>query len=133
MLIAGVTCWVILVEARLLPQKWPAANRQVPSAVIGRGSVLGPAQFGFEMGTGARTFMPTPLPFIALTAATILFGFAPALITGLAFGLGRAAMTTARYYSRRPAIWDARLDKHLRAIRWLMVIVASSMAFVVAV
>jgi hypothetical protein len=69
----------------------PQNRRQIPSEVFGGGLVRGAYRFGFEMGTGVRTYVPSPAPYILLLA--ILFGrlnLAGALCVALGFAFGRA-------------------------------------------
>ena len=69
----------------------PQNRRQIPSEVFGGGLVKGAYRFGFEMGTGVRTYVPSPAPYILLL--TVLFGrlnLACALLVAVGFGLGRA-------------------------------------------
>jgi hypothetical protein len=69
----------------------PQARRQIPAEVFGRGLVRGAFRFGFELGTGVRTYVPSPAPYILLL--TILLGrltLACALCVAAGFGLGRA-------------------------------------------
>jgi len=69
----------------------PQNRRQIPQAVFGSGLVKGAYRFGFEMGTGVRTYLPSPAPYILLL--TLLFGrltLASALLVAIGFGLGRA-------------------------------------------
>ena len=69
----------------------PQNRRQIPAEVFGGGLVKGAYRFGFEMGTGVRTYVPSPAPYILLL--TILFGrlnLGCVLLVALGFGLGRA-------------------------------------------
>ncbi len=69
----------------------PQNRRQIPSTVFGGGLVRGAYRFGFEMGTGVRTYVSSPAPYILLL--TVLFGrlnLACALLVAVGFGLGRA-------------------------------------------
>jgi len=94
----------------------PQNQRQVPQEVFGVGRSLGALQFGFEMGTGVRTYVTSTAPFIVLLGV-ILLADGDALVAvaaGFGFGLGRAAMPLSRYLSQRRHAWDARLDAHLR-------------------
>jgi len=70
----------------------PQNRRQIPMQVFGGGLVKGAYRFGFEMGTGVRTYVPSPAPYILLL--TVLFGrlsLGCALLAAIGFGLGRAA------------------------------------------
>jgi hypothetical protein len=69
----------------------PQARRQIPAEVFGRGLVRGAFRFGFELGTGVRTYVPSPAPYILLL--TILLGrltLGCAMCVAGGFGLGRA-------------------------------------------
>jgi hypothetical protein len=69
----------------------PEAKRQIPAEVFGHGILRGAYRFGFELGTGVRTYVPSPAPY--LVALVILLGGVPlggALLIGLGYGLGRA-------------------------------------------
>jgi hypothetical protein len=69
----------------------PENRRQIPAQVLGGDVVRGAMYFGFEMGTGARTYVPSPSPY--LLAATVLLGNLPAaqmLLIAVGFGMGRA-------------------------------------------
>jgi hypothetical protein len=69
----------------------PQASRQIPAEVFGGNLVSGAFRFGFELGTGVRTYVPSPAPYVLLL--TILVGqltLGWALGVALGFGLGRA-------------------------------------------
>jgi len=86
---------VLLKEAGVLSITLPEARRLVPESVFRFGRHLGPLQFGIEMGTGARTYLPSGLPYAAGAAVLLLASVPAALAAGVGFGLGRALMTTA--------------------------------------
>lgn len=52
----------------------------------------GALQFGFEMGTGMRTYSPSALPHLALAAVVLVVPFGPALAVAAGFAAGRLAM-----------------------------------------
>lgn len=69
----------------------PEARRQIPSQVFTNGILRGAYQFGFEMGTGVRTYVPSIAPYILLLAVFLARPtLAVAITAGIGFGLGRA-------------------------------------------
>jgi hypothetical protein len=69
----------------------PEAKRQIPAEVFGYGLLQGAYRFGFELGTGVRTYLPSPAPYVV--ALVVLLGdvtLGGALLIGLGYGLGRA-------------------------------------------
>lgn len=69
----------------------PEARRQIPLETFGRGLVPGAWKFGFEMGTGMRTYLPSFAPYVLLLALLLARPtLAQALLVAAGFGLGRA-------------------------------------------
>jgi hypothetical protein len=69
----------------------PEARRQIPAEVFGGGLVRGAYRFGLELGTGTRTYVPSPAPYLLLLA--VILGrptLGAALLVALGFGVGRA-------------------------------------------
>jgi hypothetical protein len=69
----------------------PEAKRQIPAEVFGGSLVRGAFIFGFELGTGVRTYVSSAIPYFLLLI--VLVGrptFAAAVAIGLGFGVGRA-------------------------------------------
>jgi hypothetical protein len=52
----------------------------------------GALQFGFEMGTGMRTYSPSALPHLVLAAIVLVVPFGPAFAVAAGFASGRLAM-----------------------------------------
>lgn len=69
----------------------PEARRQIPLEVFGGSLLRGALRFGFEMGTGMRTYVTSWAPYL-LFAALVLARptLGQALLAALGFGLGRA-------------------------------------------
>ncbi len=126
-LIVAVALFVLAGEYGLHRVALPHRRAQVPSAVIGAGSDTGALQFGFELGCGVRTHMPSNLPYLPLVAALLVGTWVAALLAGLGFGLGRAAMALGRYHGRDAAWWDRQWQRHERRLR-----ITLSLAAVVA-
>lgn len=94
--VMGAAGIVLARELRLVRFPLPQNARQVPEGVASAGPRLGALTFGFEMGTGLRTFMTSSLPHL-LALVCVIFAAAPtALAIGLGFGAGRALMTMTR-------------------------------------
>jgi hypothetical protein len=88
----------------------PQNARQVPRDVVAVGRNWGLFRFGYELGTGVRTYVPSTAPFVVLVAVVLLGnGTVAALIAGLGFGLGRALMPLSRYFADLRESWDAKL------------------------
>ncbi len=118
-LIAVLAVVVIGNETHLFTVRLPQNGRQVPSTVIAEGGRLGAWQFGFEMGTGLRTFMTSSLPHLAALTVALIAPWPYALLTGAAFGAGRAVMPLARIGWGDPADWDRRYSGTHRPFRAL--------------
>ena len=106
----------------------PHRRAQVPSTVIAAGGDAGALRFGFEMGCGVRTHMPSNLPYLTLMAVLLVGSGAAAMAAGLGFGLGRAAMALGRYHSRDVTWWDRQWQRYERPIRITLALTAVLLA-----
>lgn len=79
----------------------PQNARQIPPDVLQTRLRRGTLQFGFELGTGVRTYVPATSPYV-LALALLLAGLSLplTLLTGAAFGLGRALSATLTYLAQ---------------------------------
>ncbi|MGH3587850.1 MAG: hypothetical protein ACRDQ0_16165, partial [Pseudonocardia sp.] len=116
-LVAAVALFVLAGECGLHRVALPHRRAQVPAAVIGAGCDAGALRFGFEMGSGVRTHMPSNLPYLPLVAVLLVGSWPAALLAGLGFGLGRAAMALGRLHSRDAPWWDQQWQRHGRRLR----------------
>lgn len=123
-LVAAVAVFVLAGELRLHRVTLPHRRAQVPSAVIGAGPEAGALQFGFEMGSGVRTHLPSNLPYLPLVAVLLVGSWVAAMTAGLGFGLGRAAMALGRHYSRDLTWWDGQWQRHGRRLRVVLTVTA---------
>lgn len=57
------------------------------------------------MGSGARTFVTSSLPYLLAAAVICVASFAAAMAAGFGFGVGRALMTWASGYRQDPSDW----------------------------
>jgi hypothetical protein len=109
---------VVAQELRLIHVKLPANHRQVPQEIFDKGPYLSALQFGFELGTGIRTYLPSTVPYLLLAAIALLQApFHVAVVAGASFGLGRAAMALSRTASPDSGSWDLSLRDRLRIIQ----------------
>jgi hypothetical protein len=103
--ILAVALLGVLRESGLVPIPLPQNARQVPQDVLQRRLRLGTLQFGFELGTGVRTFVSASAPYVlALGLLLSHQGFLTTAAVGTAFGLGRA-LTAAL------TLWSHDLDR----------------------
>jgi hypothetical protein len=67
----------------------PENRRQVRSSVYDLPASAGALMFGFELGTGFRTFITSSAPYIALVGIVLVGRPATAILAGVGFGTGR--------------------------------------------
>lgn len=124
-LVIAVALFVVTGESGLHRVTLPHRRAQVPSTVIASGGDAGALRFGFEMGAGVRTHMPSNLPYLPLMAVLLVSTWPAALVTGLGFGLGRAAMALGRHHSRDSTWWDSQWQRYQRPLRIALALVAA--------
>jgi hypothetical protein len=107
----------VLRELGVIRIRLPQNARQIAREVLQRNVLQGALQFGFELGTGVRTFVSATAPYV-VAAAILLAGmdFWAALATGLGFGFGRAVTTWSRYLAHDPSSWDRMLAERIRLV-----------------
>jgi hypothetical protein len=100
----------LLRELDLAPIRLPQNARQVPQDVLQRSLRRGALQFGFELGTGVRTYVSASAPYV-LAVALLLGGqhLHVAMLAGVGFGVGRAFTPLARRAAGTSDRWDADL------------------------
>lgn len=97
--------------------RWPQNARQVPQRIRHREQTVAMVQFGFELGTGMRTFVTSAAPYVLI--GVLMFAglsIVEALTVGAGFGAGRALMPALRTWHPAPNDWDRRLE---HVDRWL--------------
>lgn len=100
--IVGATCFApVLVRLRFAQNR-----RQVPEAIRRRGPRVGAFQFGVEMGTGARTFVTTAMPYALLVGVMLTVPPNLALAVGVGFGAGRALVPLLRSHDVNDVEWS---------------------------
>ncbi|SCL31610.1 hypothetical protein GA0070624_4299 [Micromonospora rhizosphaerae] len=107
----------VLREAGVVTIPLPQNPRQVPQDVLRRSPRRGALRFGFELGTGVRTYVSATAPYV-LAVAVFLGGqrLQVAALAGVGFGAGRAATPLIRRASGAVEDWDADLAARLRII-----------------
>lgn len=93
-------------DGGVLPFRLPQNARQVPSSIVVRADGSGALQFGFEMGTGLRTFMPTHIPYLLVGFAVMMVPWWAAPLLGATFGAGRALMVHSAVRLGDARAWD---------------------------
>lgn len=124
-LVIAVAVFVLGGECGMHRVTLPHRRAQVPSAVIASGGDAGALRFGFEMGSGMRTHMPSNLPYLPLVAVLLVSSWPAALATGLGFGLGRAAMALSRHYSQDGIWWDSQWQRYEHPLRITLTLAAT--------
>lgn len=120
-------------ELGLLRIPLPQNARQVPSSVIFEGGRVGALWFGFEMGTGMRTFLPSTLPHLVALTVALYAAWPYALAAGAGFGVGRAVMPLIRQASGDTQGWDGTFVRRQRLVRTLgLFVCVAGVATVVA-
>lgn len=114
--IVAVALLGVLREVELVTIPLPQNARQVPQEVLRR-SARGALRFGFELGTGVRTYVSATAPYV-LALAVLLGGqrLQVAVLAGVGFGAGRAATPLIRRASGAAEDWDDALRARLRVI-----------------
>jgi len=108
----------LLREAGLIAIPLPQNSRQIGQEVL-RNPIRGALQFGFELGTGVRTYVSATAPYVLALGVLLAGSPRAAVLAGLGFGAGRALTPLVRQASAAPASWDALLTTRLRAIALL--------------
>lgn len=101
--ILGVAALGAAREFGLVRIPLPQNARQIPQEVLQIRLLRGSLQFGFELGTGVRTYVSASSPYVlALGLLLSHQGLVVSLLTGTAFGTGRALSATLTYLARDP-------------------------------
>ncbi|MFB9908565.1 hypothetical protein [Allokutzneria oryzae] len=113
---------VLLRDFGLVRFTLPENRRLVPESVFRLGRHLGPLQFGVEMGTAVRTYLPSGLPYVGGLVVLLTASFPAALCAGVGFGIGRALMTASNLRYGNDGEWDHEWVKHARSLAILMTV-----------
>jgi hypothetical protein len=111
----GLAGAALLRDLGVLSIRLPQNARLVPQTLFyERGAARAALRFGFELGTGVRTYLSASAPYVLAAAIVLVGNLEAAVVAGVAFGLGRALMPALRYASPEADAWDARLAARLR-------------------
>ena len=128
--VAGVIAlsFIALLRDLGITRFWmPENRRQVRQTVLRLRPLVGDAMFGFELGTGARTFVPATAPYLVAAAVlTLGDGIMPGLATGVGFGLDRGLVVVDRMLRRDRDRWDSTM-RYLRQL-WPFISLAMTSA-----
>ncbi len=119
--LATLVLLALMFDMNLLPWRLPQNARQVPSSIIARTDGSGALQFGFEMGTALRTFVPTQLPYVAAAAALLVSPWWATTLMGAGFGGGRVIMVRSTVSAGSAEWWSARFRERrglILVINW---------------
>jgi hypothetical protein len=115
-LILGVAVLGVAREAGWVRIPLPQNARQIAQEVLRARVRRGALQFGFELGTGVRTFVSASAPYVVALGLLLAHqDAATTILTGTGFGVGRAATAATRYASRHDE-WDDRRLTRMRPL-----------------
>jgi hypothetical protein len=114
--LAAVAVAVLLREAGLVSLPVPENRRLVPEHVLNRGRVAGGIQFGFEMGTGMRTYSPSALPHLVLLALLLAVPLPGALAAATGFAAARWIMAVASAHHSDDGSWSTLWQANSRLL-----------------
>ncbi|MGI9001780.1 MAG: hypothetical protein ACR2GH_08925 [Pseudonocardia sp.] len=110
---------VLLRECGLARFPVPQNARLVPEGVA-QLREWGALQFGFEMGTGMRTYSPSALPHLALVAIVLVVPFPAAFVLAAGFAAGRLAMPLLSNAWSTDGAWTQLWSRSERVVRPLL-------------
>jgi hypothetical protein len=110
----------------------PENARLVPERVAGLGEV-GALQFGFELGTGVRTYSPSALPHLALLGVLLVVPPGGGFVLAAGFALGRLAMPLLSNAYADDGSWSTLWHSTERAVRSLLALTVIGMLLLVGV
>lgn len=88
--------------------------------------------FGFELGTGARTFVPASAPYAVALTVIVMAEAVPAMIVGAGFGLGRGLVVVDRVLHKDRNEWDQTMKRFERWWPLVGLVTASALLLALA-
>ena len=127
--LTAVACFVLIggeLFGRSLPL--PQNHRQIPRHIATQDYRYGPLKFGFEMGTGVRTYLPSSVPHSAAVCLALLGSgdVTAAACLGAGFAAGRALLAHALVRQDASVAWWAALTTRARLVGTLCALSAST-------
>lgn len=123
----------ILRDFDLISLKLPENRRLIPESLFREHPYRSASQFGFELGTGMRTYVSSTSPYLIAAAVLLLQpGFIEAVLVGVGFGVGRSLMILGRYMSTDRIRWDAALAERVGLLRRTAVTVCAAAVLMLA-
>ena len=132
---AGVAvffCVALARDRRLIRIRMPENRRQVRQTVLRLRPVVGDVMFGFELGTGARTFVPASAPYAVALTVIVMAEAVPAMIVGAGFGLGRGLVVVDRVLHKDRNEWDQTMKRFERWWPLVGLVTASALLLALA-
>ncbi len=127
--------WFLVMAARELGFvhfAMPQNARLVPESVFRHGPVLGPWEFGWEMGTGVRTYVTSSLPYLLVPMIALFSTPLTAVAAGVGFGLGRTLMTLMNVSYDDDGGWDDAWVRNQRTLQSILLVLFASTGGIIA-
>jgi hypothetical protein len=131
--LGAVGVLVLLRDSKILHLHLPENRRQVPQSIFARGPGWAAAQFGFEMGTGARTYVTATSPYLLASFILLLApNFSQTLAAASGFGIARGILPMTRWLSQDAAAWDEMNDRWAPRIPLVTAVICCGAAILLA-
>ncbi|MEU5670074.1 hypothetical protein AB0B48_31390 [Micromonospora sp. NPDC049089] len=129
-LLGAIAAVILAREFGLVSFRIPENRRLVPESVTSRGPEVGGFQFGFEMGTGMRTYSPSALPHLLLIAILLVVPFIGALCLAFGFAVGRWIMAAGSVGYDEDGTWSLLWARYARLLVAAMAVVVVIMGVI---
>ena len=134
----GIICILLAIAVLRDLQIWrfwlPENRRQVRQTVLRLPALVGDMMFGFELGTGARTYLPATLPYVVVVVVIVFGeGIGPGLAAGFGFGFARGLVVVDRALRKDKDGWDQAIRSYKGVLPLLSLIPAAALFIILAV